>query len=120
VPPACEPVSARRSWPLESPYPSGVLRITPGIARPIAVRLPSWVAADDAMAAVPGSTFEATGRWLTIDSPAPGETISIPMPLDEETITLEHRTRNIGARLAGDAVVAMDSFGADLTFFPER
>ena len=60
---------------MESPYPSGVLRITPGIARPIAVRLPGWVATDDATAAVPGSTLEATGRWLTIDSPAPGETI---------------------------------------------
>jgi hypothetical protein len=40
------------------------------------------------------------------------------MPLTEETITLPHRTRNIRARLAGDSVIAMDNFGADLTFFP--
>ena len=42
------------------------------------------------------------------------------MPLAEETIVLKHRAREIETRLAGDAVVAMDNFGADLTFFPER
>lgn len=105
---------------VESPYPSGLLRITPRIAQSIAVRIPSWVDADATVAAVPGGAFHDNGHWLTIDSPTPGETISIPMPLVEETIVLEHRARSIGTRLAGDAVVAMDNFGADLTFFPER
>jgi hypothetical protein len=104
---------------VDSPYPSGVLRITPGLAKSIAVRLPSWVDADAAVTAVPGSTFEGDGRWLTFESPTRGAAIEIPMPLAEETIVLEHRTRDIRARLAGDAVMAMDNFGADLTFFPE-
>jgi hypothetical protein len=32
-------------------------------------------------------------------------------------ITLRHGTRSIRVRLRGDAVEAMDGFGADLTFF---
>jgi hypothetical protein len=104
---------------VESPYPSGVLRLTPGIAQPIAIRIPAWVDAETVSRAVPGSHFEPSGRWLTIDSPTPGEPIRIPMPLTEETITLPHRTRDIRIRLAGDSVVAMDNFGADLTYFPE-
>ncbi len=31
--------------------------------------------------------------------------------------TLNHRTRDIRTRMRGDEVVAMDNFGADLTFF---
>jgi hypothetical protein len=32
---------------------------------------------------------------------------------------LPHRTRDIRVRLAGDTVVAMYNFGADLTYLPE-
>jgi hypothetical protein len=32
-------------------------------------------------------------------------------------MTLRHRTQDIRVRLRGDAVVAMDSFGTDLTYF---
>jgi hypothetical protein len=30
---------------------------------------------------------------------------------------LQHRTHNIRVRMRGDQAVAMDNFGADLTFF---
>ena len=45
------------------------------------------------------------------------EGATIGLPPHEESIALAHRTRTIRARLQGDAVVAMDHFGADLTFF---
>ena len=40
-----------------------------------------------------------------------------PLGLAEEEIELQHRTRRIRVRMRGDEVVAMDNFGADLTFF---
>ena len=43
--------------------------------------------------------------------------IAVPFPVPEHEVVLKHHTRNIRLRLRGDAVVAMDSFGADLTFF---
>lgn len=103
---------------VESPYPSGTLHLTPSIERSIIVRLPSWVAEANVLSAVSGSTFDPVGRWLTIDSPSPGKTISIPMPLRKEILVLPHRTHNIHAELTGDAVSAMNNFGMDITFFP--
>ena len=35
----------------------------------------------------------------------------------KKALTLKHRTREIRVRLWGDQVVAMDNFGAKLTFF---
>jgi hypothetical protein len=37
--------------------------------------------------------------------------------MPEQTITMRHRTHDIRVRLRGDEVVAMDNFGADLTYF---
>jgi hypothetical protein len=42
------------------------------------------------------------------------EGMTMPPPRE---ITLRHRTRDIRAHLRGDAVVAMDNFDADLTYF---
>ena len=46
-----------------------------------------------------------------------GTPVSISYPLPGRQITLKHRTRDIRVRLRGDEVEAMDSFGADLTYF---
>jgi hypothetical protein len=37
--------------------------------------------------------------------------------MPERQLLLPHRTRDIWVQLRGDAVRAMDNFGADLTFF---
>ena len=37
--------------------------------------------------------------------------------LPETELVLHHRTRDIRVRLRGEQAVAMDNFGADLTFF---
>jgi hypothetical protein len=47
-----------------------------------------------------------TNRWITFR-----------FPLAEQEISLRHRTRTIRTRMRGDAVDAMEKFGADLTFF---
>ena len=49
--------------------------------------------------------------------PPVGGELRFEFPLKEREITLEHRTRRIRARLRGHAVVAMENFGADLTYF---
>ena len=55
--------------------------------------------------------------YLIIADPPINQALSIALPLPEEEIVLAHRTRQIRTRLHGDAVLAMDNFGADLTFF---
>ena len=37
--------------------------------------------------------------------------------LQPTTLTLRHRKRDITVKMRGDAVAAMEDFGADLTFF---
>jgi hypothetical protein len=46
-----------------------------------------------------------------------GKPISISTPLRVQTLNLKHKTRNIEVKLGGDEVIAMQNFGADLTFF---
>jgi hypothetical protein len=46
-----------------------------------------------------------------------GKPISVSTPLKVQTLTLKHNTRNIEVKLRGDEVMAMQNFGADLTFF---
>ena len=58
-----------------------------------------------------------TNGHLFISRPTVNRTLYFEFPLTEHEITLAHRTRQIRARLRGDQVVAMENFGADLTFF---
>ena len=58
-----------------------------------------------------------TNGYLLFARPAVNRPIRIEYPLCSAEITLKHRTRDIRARLRGDAVIAMDSFGQDLTYF---
>ena len=46
-----------------------------------------------------------------------GKPITISTPLRVQTLNLKHKTRNIEVKLKGDEVLAMQNFGADLTFF---
>jgi hypothetical protein len=58
-----------------------------------------------------------TNGYLFIAQPPVNRWITIAFPLATQSLTLHHRTRQINVRLQGDAVVAMQNFGADLTFF---
>ena len=89
------------------------LRVTLKKPGPLWIRIPSW--ADRSQISVPNSTF--AGSMLFVPNPPVGEPVVLDYPLPDREIVLEHRTRSIRVHLKGDSVVAMDNFGADLTYF---
>ncbi len=102
---------------VESPYTHPALRVR--VKRPGAlfIRIPPWVEpAGLKLDSAPGEPHLSNG-YLVITQPPINRWITLVFPLPTQTITLSHRTRQIGVRLRGDEVVAMDNFGADLTFF---
>jgi DUF1680 family protein len=93
------------------------MRITLKKPGPLWIRLPSWVKAQQVVVA--GATAEPrfTSSYLLLDQQPVGQPVTVRYDLPLRTIELEHRTRRIRTRLRGDQVVAMNNFGADLTFF---
>lgn len=102
---------------VESPYTHPLLRIRVKRPAPLFVRIPPWLQAGDLDLSEVISPWQISNGYLCILQPPINRWLRIPFPLKEETITLNHRTRQIRARLRGDEVVAMENFGADLTFF---
>ena len=104
---------------VKSPYTCGRLAVRVKKPAPLFVRIPPWVNREEVRVA--GATGEP--RWsdgyLLIAEPPVNREVAIDFPLAEEEIVMEHRTRDIRVRLRGDEVAAMDSFGADVTFFDE-
>ena len=104
---------------VRSPYtsPDGKLHLTAKVPRPIWLRLPGWL---DPTTIQIGSGVEApllSNGYLVIPGPPVDRPIDIILPPANRQIVLKHRTRDIRVRLRGDAVVGMDNFGADLTYF---
>ena len=102
---------------VESPYTHDVLRVEVKQPGPLWVRLPGWVALSDLVVKGVARPRIDSG-FLFFAQPPLHTPIEIRFALAEEELVLQHRTRSIRARLRGDEVVAMDNFGADLTFFP--
>ena len=103
---------------VESPYPGDALRITPNIAGDIAVRVPSWANLDETTVdGQPAERFIVDGR-ISLRCPQVGRTVEVGLPLAERDLTIRHQDHVIGARLRGDAVVAMDDLGAGMAYFP--
>ena len=102
---------------VESPYTHDCLRVRIKHARPLFVRIPSWVAPEALTIDGMPDTAIVSGDHLVITNPPSNQWINIRFPLTRRTITLAHRTRDIRVDLRGDEVVAMDGFGADLTYF---
>ncbi len=94
----------------------GRVSITPRRGDPLWVRLPEWVYRDSLQVTGTGD-YRFLGQYLFIARPAPGRPVHLEYPAPRTEVTLAHRTRNIRTILEGDAVVAMDNFDADLTFF---
>jgi hypothetical protein len=105
------------SLSVQSPYPTGELRITLNRAAPLHVRIPPWV--DRNHLEVPFATrpLKFENDYLVLSDVPPGRPISLSFDLAQQEILLKHRTRDIRARLRGDEVFAMDNFGTKLTFF---
>ena len=103
---------------IESPYTGDALRITPKSAGDIAVRVPSWANLDTTtVEGQPAERFVVDGR-ITLRGPQVGRAVEIGLPLAERDLTIRHQDHDIGARLRGDAVVAMDDLGAGFAYFP--
>ena len=101
---------------IESPYTHEHLRIRLKKPNSLWVRLPGWI--DAAQIKIDGSDQPlAANGALYFASPPVNRWLTFQFDLPEEVITLKHRTRDIRTRLRGDSVVALDNFGADLTFF---
>jgi len=102
---------------VESPYTHPALRIKIKRPGPLFVRLPAWVEIEMLTISGVAEAPHLANGYLFIAQPPINRFISIAFPLSTQEITLAHRTREIRVRLRGDEVVAMDDFGADLTFF---
>ena len=90
---------------------------TPIRSGPLWIRLPTWV--DRTKLKVNGTAkFQVINGYILIAEPALEEPVQVSYPVSESELVLNHRTREIRARLQGDTVVSMDNFGAELTFFP--
>jgi hypothetical protein len=102
---------------VESPYTHRALRIRVKRPDPLFVRIPSWV--DGHAITVPESdeTPRVSNGYLFLARPPVNRPLTISFPLPMREITLNHRTRAIRARLRGDEVIAMENFGAELTYF---
>ena len=104
---------------IESPYTHDDLRITLKRPGPLFVRLPRWLTPSDVVIDDHSFTPHWVNGYLALINPPVGVPIRIRFPLKETTITLSERvhSRPIRLRLSGDSPIAMDNFGADLTFF---
>ena len=102
---------------LESPYTHPHLRVTLKKPGTLWIRVPSWV--DRREMLIDGAVTEprVTADTLLVIQQPVGQPVTVRYDLPVSTIVMKHRTRDIRARFRGDQVVAMDDFGADLTFF---
>lgn len=102
---------------VESPYTHPYMRIRAKRPGPLSVRIPTWVDREQLTIRAYDGTPRFVNGYLCLANPPPNRWIEIGFPLAENELTLRHRTREIAVQLRGDEVVAMQNFGADLTYF---
>ena len=102
---------------VESPYTHPNLGIRIKRPGPLFVRIPTWANRTRIVMRGATATTRYTNGHLFIARPPVNRRLYFEFPLKEQEITLAHRTRQIRVQLRGDQVIAMDNFGADLTFF---
>ncbi len=102
---------------VESPYTGPALRLRLKRPGPLFVRTPAWMTGQPVeVEGLRAPARPAAGYWFVAEPPV-NRPISFHIPLPQHEVTLTHRTRAIRARLRGDEVIAMQNFGANLTFF---
>ena len=102
---------------VESNYTHKALRVTLKRPGPLWVRIPSWTGRDQMQVQGAASGPRFVGSTLFIAHQPVGQPLTLGYELPTRNIVLRHRTHDIRVRLRGDAVAAMDNFGADLTYF---
>ena len=103
---------------VESNYTHEALTVTLKKPGPLRIRIPSWTAREGIVVEGVGQAPRYEDSYLVV----PDHPVDVPVllryALVDREIQMQHLTRNIRVRLRGDSVVAMDNFGADLTYFP--
>ena len=101
---------------IESPYRQEALTIRMHRSAPLSIRIPLWAAVDEVEPA--DLDWSQSGQLLQIHEPPVDEPLVIRFPLVERAIELSrNHTKPIRVLLRGDEVVAMESHGAQYTFF---
>ncbi|MCH2131077.1 MAG: hypothetical protein MK179_18195 [Pirellulaceae bacterium] len=102
---------------VQSPYTQSALRITLKRPGPLFLRLPPWV--DIASVKLEGATgpLQEANHYAFIPEPPVKRAITVEFPLTRQEITLKNPLGPLRVQLEGDGVIAMENFGADLTFF---
>ena len=114
---ACGSIVVRMRFKVESPYSHPELRVTVKRPGPLWVRVPPWVDVSGIIGLGTQEPVRCVSGYLFIARPPVNAPLVLELPLAEQELTLDHRTRQIRVQLRGDEVVAMENFGADLTFF---
>ena len=99
---------------VESAYTHNAFAVTLKKPGPLWIRVPSWV---ERRSMTPPTAAQFVGDLIFIPEQPVGNPVILSYNLAEREIVLNHRSRDIRTRLRGDSVVAMENFGADLTFF---
>ena len=108
---------------VQSPYTHGSLTVTVKRPTPLFVRVPPWVNEADLRVKGSAGPHRMSNGYALIAQPPVNRPITFDFPLPSTDLTLTHPPTDekldggIRVKLRGDEVVAMDNFGADLTFF---
>ena len=102
---------------IESPYTQGDLRVKIKKQAPLFIRIPDWVKFSSLSLIGVDQDKNIENGCLFIPTPPLNKFITIKFDLTGQDIILSHRTRKIKARLEGDRIIAMENFGAGLTYF---
>ena len=103
---------------VDSNYTHDALTVTLKKRGPLRIRIPSWVPRDAITVEGVGQPKRYDGSYLVVADHPAKVPITLQYDLAASEILLRHRTRKIRVTLRGDSVVAMDNYGADLTYFP--
>ena len=104
---------------VQSPYTHDCLRVELKQTGQLFVRIPPWCNRDE----VNVEGYEAQPVWtngyLFFSKVSAGQAIKLHFLLKDSQITLSEQLHihPIRVKMRGDAIVVMDNFGADLTFF---
>jgi len=83
------------------------------------LRIPPWVDPEVVLVEGVAGRPVRTGDYLYFSEVVSGQTLQVRYPLADVEITLspDVHLHPIRVKMRGDEVVAMENFGADLTFF---
>ena len=106
---------------VESPYTHPCLTVRLHRPGPLFVRLPAWVEPHELRVEGTCEPPHPHNGYVFFAQPPVGTPIRLRFPLRKQHLTLspQRHKQPIRVKLQGDAVVAMDNLGADLTFFDD-